>query len=322
MNKQDDSHILHEVCIIVPIRNEGKYVEAAVQSLIRASRDMAKIIIIDDGSTDETSVTLEKFQDSIEVIRTEGIGASASRNAALARTERQFIAFTDGDCIVDEDWLVELVKGISSMDETVVAVGGPQLVFPQSKWKERLHADILHSMHFVSDYLHQQPQMVKVNHNPTCNVMYKREALVEVGGFDTSLWPCEDLDLDIRLSKAGYQFYCTPTAKVMHRRPESFAGFCSMMNRYGMAHGKLFHKHHRFQNVDLISLSILCALIWAIWSGLASLLWLILGILVGFWVLFSLKIGLLRAVLASGYFMIPFFLWNFSFYIQLIRGKK
>ncbi len=245
---------LRDVSVIVATRNEGKFLEECLSSLETACRGEAEIIVVDDQSTDLSATILEKHASRIRVLQGEGKGPGRARNLALQSSGREWVAFTDGDCTVEEGWLAELCSGIGDRQEGHSSIGGRQEVHPQASRFERTVGDFLKSVGFISDYLHKENEVREVFHNPTCNVMYAKKVLDRVRGFDESLWPCEDLDLDIRLSRKGYRALFDPAAVVYHRRPTELGGFVRMMGRYGFGHAQLVRKHGFCQVMHLLPL--------------------------------------------------------------------
>jgi len=240
---------LQHVAVIIATRNEAEHLEDCIQSLLKAAKSSAQVLFIDDQSTDQSLNILNRYVPKIKVIHGYGKGPSHARNLALQYTDRSWIAFTDGDCRVDENWLDVLCEGINQCPQNVFSIGGMQKISPKAQKMERLVGEFLECVGFVSDYLHHKSEIHAVKHNPTCNVLYSRQALEAVNGFDETLWPCEDLDLDLRLQKLGYHALFQPKAIVEHRRPKTFLLFLKMMKRYGFGHAHLVKKHGHCQKL-------------------------------------------------------------------------
>src|SRR5271157_724735 len=99
------------VSIIVAAKNAEKTIFKCVSSLLAVDYPEKEIIVVDDGSKDSSGIILEKFKNQkIKIIKTEGIGPSAARNMAIGKSSGDYIAFTDSDCIVDKDFITELLK--------------------------------------------------------------------------------------------------------------------------------------------------------------------------------------------------------------------
>lgn len=306
---------LEDICVIVAAKNEGGYLRDCVDSLLVASEGKSEIIVVDDRSSDDSSQILSFYSDKIKVLKGEGMGPGRARNMAMRETSKAWIAFTDGDCEVPENWLRILSDGLSQTKTPIAGIGGGQLVSHRASPGEKWVAEFLLSIGFVSDYMHESDSARPVKHNPTCNVLYDRKAIESVGVFDESLWPCEDLDLDIRLGKVGHRFLFQPGAAVEHRRPDSSWGLLKMMNRYGSAHAHLVKKYGLCQLLHLLPV-------------LAPFVFLVpLRTLLGVFFLTAV-VFLLRTRSLSKAIGYPFVLagsvgaWLFGFYCGLFKGKR
>ena len=242
------------VSIIIPVKNEERTIEKCLRSLQALNYPTYEIIVVNDGSTDSTGEILKNFP-AVTVITTEGIGPSAARNLAIERSTGEYLAFTDGDCIIHPEWLNELLPHFT--DETIMGVGGDQLC-PEDEipFGKDVH-DFMKLISFSSDYLKTSTAVMKVKHNPTCNMMYRRKAFAIQEGFKKNLWPCEDLEFDYRLIRAGYTLIFTPHAIVYHYRPKSLSAFSRMHFRYGRAHAKMVQRYGFFQKIHFVPLILL-----------------------------------------------------------------
>ena len=243
------------VSIIIPVKNEEHTIEKCLHSLNALHYPHYEIIVVNDGSTDNTGEILKKF-DTVTVIATEARGPSVARNLAIEKSQGEYLAFTDGDCIVDTEWVNELLAYFT--DAHVMGVGGDQRCpDDETPFGKEVH-NFLSLIAFSSDYLKTKKRVMTVKHNPTCNMMYRRKAFQELGGFKKDLWPCEDLEFDYRLIRAGYTLIFNPKAIVYHYRPKDLPKFSRMHFRYGRAHAKLFRKYGFMAKIHYIPLILIC----------------------------------------------------------------
>src|SRR5262249_33901781 len=91
------------VSVIIPTYNRASAVRSAITSALRQTHPQIEVIVVDDGSTDDTKATLAAFGDSIRALHQPNAGVSAARNTALRHARGEFVAFLDSD---DEwfDW--------------------------------------------------------------------------------------------------------------------------------------------------------------------------------------------------------------------------
>ena len=239
------------VTVVIAARNEGRYVDQCLESLLRQDLPGVEIILVDDGSTDGTGEAASRHE-GVRVIRGEGRGPGRARNLGLESANGRFVAFTDADCVVEPDWLSRLVEALESAPEEVWGVGGAQEAPPDDPPFARLVQRFLSSIGFVSEYVRTDPRTCPTLHNPTCNSMLRSAVLEELGGFAEGLWPCEDLELDRRIELAGGKLLYVPGARVLHHRPENARGFLKMMRGYGLGHAALVRIHGPFRMIHLL----------------------------------------------------------------------
>ncbi len=240
----------NSIAVIITVKNGQKTIEKCLDSVLESDCKNLEIIVVDDCSTDSTPEVLRKYGPKIRVITNEqNKGPAVSRNIAAASSKSEYFAFTDSDCIVGKNWLMEL---FSSLDDPKVAgAGGCQAMPEDETGFGRIISSFLSSMSFATEYLRApQEKCAITDHNPSCNVMYKRDAFLQVGGFSQTLWTAEDVDLDYRIRKEGYSLVFNPRAIVYHYRPRSLKEFAEKMFRYGVAQGVMIRKYGFFRRVQ------------------------------------------------------------------------
>jgi glycosyltransferase involved in cell wall biosynthesis len=251
------------VSVIVAARNAAATLPRCLASLCALDYPNVEILLVDDGSTDET----------VAIARAAGVGVwdsprpgpSAARNAGIRQATHDIVAFTDADCVVPPHWLRSLVEGLRT--SRAAGAGGPQRnVFPPTGQGAR-DLDLFFSLaSLVAEYTRADDTPREVDHNASCNAAYVKHTIVDAGGFDEALYPGEDVDLDFRLGRLGYRSYYVPEAWVEHHRPGTREWFAAMMRRYGRAQRALVDRHGRFRPLHYVP-AITAGL------GLAQCLW-------------------------------------------------
>lgn len=302
------------ISVIIPVRNGQRTLKKCLDSLRKLTYPYFEVIVIDDGSTDNTAHILSEYSD-FRIISTQGVGPSRARNMAMRQAKGEFAAFTDADCIVDSEWLDNLIAGFSS--DKIVGVGGIQLSPEDETDFGRDVQTLFKTLGFITDYSKSATKKIKTAHNPTCNAMYRKKAILDAGGFLEGLWPGDDLELDYRLRKKGNLLIFNPDAVVYHYRPHTLGRFCKMMFNYGKAQGFLVKKYGLFRKIHYEPL-------------ILTMIIISLGILItlGINPIFYFSVALVPLLLIYFYtrrWRIPFLFllilvfWNIGFLIELVR---
>jgi glycosyltransferase involved in cell wall biosynthesis len=192
------------ISVIVPVYNASKTIKQLITCLVNQSypKDKYEIIIVDDGSRDETveiviSITKEILQPNIKIIKLEhNCGPATARNRGIIEAKGEIIAFTDADTLPDTEWLKELVKAFD--DEKVGGVRGETL---------------------TDSYLLFPIRVAPVGGGyKTCNIAYRKEILYNIGLFDERFkHPFgEDGDVAHRVINKGFLIKENPKAIVFH----------------------------------------------------------------------------------------------------------
>ena len=206
--------------VAICTRNRAALLERAVGSVLAQANHNMEILIVDNGSMDETfrlATDLSSVDPRVRIVREPQIGLSIARNRALEQAAGDWIIFFDDDAVAEPGWLAAYEKFFSCPPNSrVMAVGGaviPQYEIPSSRW---ICAGEME--------LGPRPFCFKRGSNPwECNCAYRREAALQAGGFDTRLGHRGDAagyregaDLNQRLQDAGYEIWWLPDASIRH----------------------------------------------------------------------------------------------------------
>jgi glycosyltransferase involved in cell wall biosynthesis len=308
-----------KIAIIVPAKGNAQYLDKCVRSLVESNYFNFETIIVDDGLDEESLRSLKTFKDKIRILQSEGRGPSYARNLAAKNCDADFIAFTDSDCIVSKSWIAELLRGFEEFPEAV-SCGGVQYLPEDATDFEAKIFYFMQKTGFVADYARQgkSDAITKVNHNASCNAMYKRDVFLKEGGFLESLWPAEDVELDYRLKKKKCLLVFNPKAIVRHYRPKNLKAFSRMMYRYGFAQGLLVEKHGPFRRMHFlpfVGLGLLILLAYIPFNYFLSLLAFIILALLCLHLYFGSNFAITRIAVAA------FMNWLWGFLRGLLSFK-
>ena len=192
---------LPEVSIVIPCFNRENYIATAIESAL-GQGDCVEVIVIDDGSTDNSWREITRF-DSVVPVRTGNAGVSAARNNGLARARGRFIQFLDSDDWLPDNAVMAMLNAASRLQEREIAVGSVQVrstaaYAPQYGFSAWIQSGPI------------SPQLL-FRYTMHCGLpLFPRDALLECGGFDENLSLSEDYALAAKLHAMGYTFIQQP----------------------------------------------------------------------------------------------------------------
>ena len=222
------------VSVVVCSYNGARTLDQCLGSLLAVNYPDFEVILVDDGSTDDTRAVAARFPE-VRAIHQENTGLSEARNVGLRAATGAVIAYTDSDCVADTDWLTLLVHQI--VRSGAAAVGGPNL----SPDDGRLAACVAVSPGQPTHVL-ESDQVAE--HIPGCNMAFRRETLEAINGFDPVFRKAgDDVDLCWRLQQAGMWITFAPGAFVWHHRRQNPGAYLKQQAGYGEAEALLRFKH-------------------------------------------------------------------------------
>ena len=239
---QCDSAVPHQplprtpfVSVIVCSYNGGRTLTACLNSLGKLNYPEYEVILVDDGSTDDTAYIAAQFP-SVRYIHQSNHGLSHARNTGAAEAKGEVFAYTDSDCMADTDWLEYLIGTLVSGD--YAGVGGPNVTPPAQDW---IQACVAAAPGGPSHVLLTD---TVAEHIPGCNMAFYRWAFESVGGFDPEYHKAgDDVDFCWRIQQAGWVIAFSPTAIVWHYRRFTLRAFLKQQDGYGEAESLLRFKH-------------------------------------------------------------------------------
>ena len=213
-----------DVSVIIPAYRAAQTIGRALQSVAQQTVRPREIVIVDDGSDDDTAKIARSFADvvapsALRIVTQQNLGAGAARNRALIEATQPLVAFLDAD----DEWLPEkLGRSVAEM-----SAGDYVLVAHD-------YLDVTPSGDVACDCRQRflappDPwiQLYRRGYIPSCSVVAKRDAVLAVGGFDESLRNAQDFDLWLRLlENPAAKFTLFPcTLLRYHHTPGSIMSF-------------------------------------------------------------------------------------------------
>jgi glucosyl-dolichyl phosphate glucuronosyltransferase len=219
--------------IAIPTRNGARTIADALASVTGQLCPGDELVVIDDGSTDDTARVvrhwLSSHNRSGRLIQIDHSGLSAARNCALGAADTDVVCFLDDDELAGDGWVQNLRAAWRRAGDRVGVVGGPM----RAMWPEErpvwLHDDLLH----VVTVLDLGPRRHKLDQGAFTgyvwggNMSVRVEAANQVGEFDETLGPRpgqvisasrgEEEEFQDRLAAAGWEVWYEPSAQIRHR---------------------------------------------------------------------------------------------------------
>jgi glycosyltransferase involved in cell wall biosynthesis len=180
------------ISIVIPTYNRASFLKEAIDSVLSQTYRNFELIVVDDGSTDETPKLLSSYGEKIKVIKKANKGPSAARNRGIKAAKGGWIAFLDSDDVWKPGKLEKQVQFIKDNPEIKICqteeiwIRNGKRVNPRKK----------HEMH--SGWIYEQCLPLCIV-SPS-SVMIHRDVFEKVGLFDETMLACEDYDLWLRIA--------------------------------------------------------------------------------------------------------------------------
>jgi GT2 family glycosyltransferase len=221
------------ISVVVCSYNGQSTLGECLNALTRLEYPDYEVIVVDDGSTDQTAQIAREF--GFPVISTENRGLSSARNTGWQAATGEIVAYIDDDAYPDVHWLTYLAHTFTTTD--YAGVGGPNVPpdndGPVADCVANAPGGPIHVL--LSDR--------EAEHIPGCNMAFRRSALEAVGGFDPRLRVAgDDVDLCWRIQESGWKLGFNPSAMVWHRRRNCIGGYWKQQVGYGKAEALLEQK--------------------------------------------------------------------------------
>jgi len=205
------------ISVIVPVYNDLTRIGQCIDSLVALSYPSShyEIIIVDNCSTDGTYDYLsdklkQVYQPSVRLIKCSIPGSYAARNAGLKIAKGDFVAFTDSDCLVSENWLTNLLEAWYVQSGEVIIAGKVEFFSDKDKLTEQSSLD------FENIFSMKQDENANKGKCITANLFCSKELVDKFTGFDERLKSGGDVEFSQRVVRAGGKVVYCENAEVLH----------------------------------------------------------------------------------------------------------
>ncbi len=235
-----------KVSVVVCAYNACDTLEDCLSSLETLNYPSYEVIVVNDGSKDATPEIARAHRrvHSIDVYPNAGL--SNARNVGARAATGEIVAYCDADVRVDPEWLTYLVQPF--LNDDVVGSGGPNVVPSDDPWIAQCVARA------PGGPTHVLVNDSSAEHVPGCNMAFRRDALLSIGGFNpVFLRAGDDVDVCWRLQARGWRLGFAPAALVWHHHRASVGAYWRQQVGYG--EGELWlapHHPDKFQGRHML----------------------------------------------------------------------
>lgn len=241
---------MNRISVVIPVFNEEKNIRDTLNSIYNNSMLPFEIIVADGGSSDLTVDIIRNEYQNVIILNNKKKTAAAGRNLGIKKAKGNIVAFTDGDCLVDKNW----IESINSFFEEYDVDGMRGKVcnaVPRNKidkyWGELAWEKLMFFGDEIVDISEKDIRVVLV----TANCAYTKEFLYRIKGF--SNWfgnNAEDVDLCWRAIESGAKLKYNPSARIYSHNVTTVRGVIKKSFRNGVSSSKLQKKYGSKINYD------------------------------------------------------------------------
>jgi glycosyltransferase involved in cell wall biosynthesis len=250
------------VSVIVPCYRQARWLACAIDSVLAQSYKAIRLLVVNDGSDDDTEIVASRYGSLIRYINKSNGGVSSARNAGIRASEGSYLLFLDADDVLCPDAISQLVHAVEGRDHTVSLIGycsfegdpisGKKFSFlPPANLSSLLPASLENDPTLARpvgllppNAESLLPYLLYTCVWPPACLLYPRRTVLAEGGFEEQLRNCEDWDLCLRLALGCIRLATVPSVGVLYRR--HLASKSTDFNRMLEARTQmLLRAHHR-----------------------------------------------------------------------------
>jgi len=190
---------------VIPCRNHGRFLGQCLDSILAQDRPFDEIVVVDDGSTDETAEVARARAPRVRLIQGDWGHVASARNAGVERTTAPLIAFCDADNWVARDWLRSCLR---LLDAPNVAIAH------HACWQTDESGVVQRTAPYYRAFDHDA--LRRQNFIDTCSLV-RREALMQVGGWSTAVKAMDDWTMWLKITSRGWTARTDPRPAFYYR---------------------------------------------------------------------------------------------------------
>ncbi len=195
------------ISVIIPVFNGGNFIAEAIDSVLNQTTPVDEIIVIDDGSTDNTAQLLRSYSNKIKYLFQNNLGVSAARNTGIRCAKGKYIAFLDHDDIYLPNKIADALS---------IFTANPQADIVLGKWEYLFSNPIFEEIHRKKIGTTKSTSGVLVG-----SYVFKKTVFEKIGYFDEELKFAEDVDLMMRINNSNLQVFHSDQLHLKYRSHDS-----------------------------------------------------------------------------------------------------
>jgi len=227
--------------VVVPTFSRPAEVAELLESLLGQQYKDFEVILADGSPDDAVKKTVDRYAHlaGLAYLHEKGLGIGESRNLGVQHAKGDYVVFFDSDCVIPPVYFTTVEQYLAA--HPVDVFGGPDKA--AASFNNRQKA-ISHAMtsHYTTGGIRGGRNRSATFQPRTFNMGVRREAFLKVGGFG-NLKVSEDIDLSMRLRKAGHSIALIPEAFVYHKRRTTFGKFFRQVHSFGRGRIDLQVRH-------------------------------------------------------------------------------
>ncbi|MSP11789.1 MAG: glycosyltransferase family 2 protein [Chloroflexi bacterium] len=224
------------VTVAIPVYNGSHYIAQTIGSAQAQSYPDVEIIVIDDGSTDDTAAVVQACGGDVQYVYQKNQGVSAARNHALHLSQGKYIVFLDADDLWKPGYLDRLVSLLERHPAAAAAYCGYQYIDPQNNLLFQHSTQVVDPAAFYST-------IVAGNFIAIDSVLIRKSVLERIGGFNSQFHGTEDTDLLLRLPSQGPVIGISDILVLVRVDPHSLSSISSNPSHMAQDNLRLFQHH-------------------------------------------------------------------------------
>ncbi len=238
------------ISVIIPTYNRRSILELTLDSLEKQNLDkkLYEVIVIDDGSTDDTISFLENYKTSMNFsyLSQNNSGPGAARNKGINLSKGKFVLFLNDDAVCNHDLLdvhLHFHKQFENLNQKIAVLGRFDY---QKDDIDKMFMNMLHKSTLIFAYSEMKTnELYGWNYFWTCNISINKQAVIDAGMFDEQFREpmMEDVELGLRLHLHGYSIFFTEEAITTHIHTITLDSFVKRQEMLGRNTIKMLNKH-------------------------------------------------------------------------------